>query len=173
MTQPSILIEPSTDARKLSAVARASFLETFADTIGFDDIAARAQTEDSVEGFEAAIRNGNALWLASVEATGTPVGFAMTCAPELPEIATTEDDLELKRIYLLSRFQGGGTGYRLLRAVVELASARGATRLLLGVHAENPAVRWYERQGFRKIGERSFRVGDSWFDDHIMALTLA
>ncbi len=172
MSQPAIIVAPSTDARKLSAVARACFLETFADLIEFDDIARRARDEDSPDGIAADMAEGARLWLASVKSTGSPVGYSMLCPPDLPDVETGENDAELKRIYLLHRFQGGGTGQRLLQAVIAQAREQGAPRLLLGVHAGNPAVLWYQRQGFAKIGERRFRVGDSYFSDDIMALEL-
>ena len=153
-------------------MARGTFLESFADVIPAADILARADEEDSPQGIAALLSGGGAAWLASVEATGAPVGFALLRAPQLPEVETFADDLELKRIYLFHRFQGGGTGLRLLRTAEAEARRRAARRLLLGVHKENDAVSWYRRQGFAVIGERAFRVGTQYFGDFIMAKAL-
>ena len=171
MSGPSIRVSPSTDAAALSAVARATFLETFADIIPFADIARRAADEDSEAGMEAMLREGPA-WIAAVEETDVPVGYALVSPPDLPSIDTDEGDLELKRIYLMHRFHGQGVGRRLLEAAIAHARERTAGRLLLGVYHANPTLAWYERQGFAQIGTRRFRVGGRFFDDRIMALAL-
>ena len=83
------------------------------------------------------------------------------------------DDLELKRIYLLSRFHGGGTGRRLMQHAVDEARSRGAGRLLLGVYAGNErALAFYARCGYVRVGERRFQVGANTYEDAILALDL-
>ena len=83
------------------------------------------------------------------------------------------DDLEIKRIYLLHRFQGAGWGRRLMDAAIERARARGSRRLLLGVYSKNhAALAFYARLGFSRAGERSFRVGASDYYDYLLALPL-
>ena len=168
-----IHINQSRDAMALSAVARATFLESFASVVPFEDIALRAETEDSPAGIAARLQSGGVAWLARHAGTQVPVGFALNCAPELPEVAVRATDRELKRLYLLHRFHGTGTGAALLAAAVEEARQGGCGRLLLGVRAQNPAVAWYGRRGFAEIGSRRFRVGNRYFDDLILALDLS
>jgi len=99
-----------------------------------------------------------------------PVGFAQLTAPELP--GAQDGDIELKRIYLLSRFHGTGVGAALMAAAV--AGAAGHKRLLLGVYARNArAIAFYRKQGFEPIGERQFDVGGQLFDDVVLARPLA
>ena len=167
-----IHVARSVDASALSAVARATFLESFADIVPFGDIALRADTEDSESGIAARLESGAVAWLARHADTDAPVGFAMNCAPELPEVEAREDDRELKRLSLLHRFHGTGTGAALLAAAVEEARQGGSARLLLGVYAQNPTVAWYRRRGFAPVGTRVFRVGNRYFDDLILALDL-
>ena len=53
------------------------------------------------------------------------------------------------------------------------ARERRASRLLLGVYAANhSAIGFYERCGFRKVGERQVNVGGQNYDDRIMSLDL-
>jgi GNAT superfamily N-acetyltransferase len=47
--------------------------------------------------------------------------------------------------------RGRGIGSGLLSELLELAKARGFESISLSVDADNPAVRLYERAGFRKI----------------------
>jgi ribosomal protein S18 acetylase RimI-like enzyme len=83
------------------------------------------------------------------------------------------DELEVKRIYLLNRFQGSGLGRRLMATAIEQARARGLPRLLLGVYSENAAaIGFYRRLGFETIGHRSFTVGATVCDDLVMSLVL-
>ena len=88
-------------------------------------------------------------------------------------MATDEADLELKRIYLLSRFHGAGAGRALMEAAIVEARLRGARRLLLGVYAGNGrAIAFYLKQGFSRISERRFQVGRNAYEDIIFALDL-
>ena len=53
------------------------------------------------------------------------------------------------------------------------AVTNGYCRLLLGVYEGNTAaIRFYEKSGFRRIGERTFKVGANLYHDFIFALRL-
>ena len=89
----------------------------------------------------------------------------------LPDLSG--DDLELKRIYILEKCQGGGAGRRLVQEAVAHARAINARRLLLGVYAKNhSAIAFYERLGFKQVGTRTFSVGSRHYEDPIMAYDL-
>lgn len=93
----------------------------------------------------------------------------MLSPPEL-DVPTGEGDIELKRIYVLTGFQGGGHGRQLLDAVNEEARRRGGRRLLLCVYTVNhKAQAFYRAQGFEAVGMQCFMVADIRFDDIIMA----
>lgn len=161
------------DAAALALVAQATFLQTYADTIPAADIVAHC-AENLGEAQHAALlaRPGHTFWLVEIEDTGAPVGFAMSCPPDL-QIPTGPGDVELKRIYLLHRFHGGGTGKRLLDAVVRAARDGGFTRLLLSVYSKNPnAIAFYARQGFTQAGVRKFWIGSNDYDDLVLARSL-
>ncbi len=97
--------------------------------------------------------------------------------PELPSIPTFATDIELKRIYLFSRFRSApvvGSGLRpgqaLMDAAIADAVALGRTRLLLGTHAGNQrAIAFYRRNGFTEAGTRTFLVGTQQCCDLIFA----
>ena len=112
-------------------------------------------------------------WLAEMGETRAPVGFVLSCPLDLP-VPTGPHDVELKRIYLLHRFQGAGTGAALLAAAEAAVWADGFDRLLLGVYSKNPqALGFYARQGFTPVGVRTFRVGANDYDDLVLAKSLA
>ena len=110
--------------------------------------------------------------LSCSEAT-LPVGYSLLTPPDLPLDDLSPDDLELKRIYLFSRFQGSGVGQQLMDVAVSAAREGGARRLLLGVYARNfRALRFYERNGFRQVGVRTFTVGSLVCDDFVLGRSL-
>ncbi len=110
------------------------------------------------------------LWLATEG--GVPVGYAGLARPDLPQ-PTTDADTELKRIYLMAAFHGGGAASKLMQLALDEARAMGKTRVLLGVKADNVrAIAFYNKTGFTQIGTRQFQVGDGVYDDVVLALTL-
>jgi len=162
------------DAAALAAVSTATFMETYAGLLGSRDILAHCALHFAGERYAAALSDdAHAFWLAEAVPGGAPVGFAMLSPPDLPSVETFDDDVELRRIYLLHRFHGGGHGAGLMDAAVDEARRRGARRLLLGVYKKNPrALAFYARQGFEPIGDRLFRVGDTDYEDAVLAKVL-
>jgi ribosomal protein S18 acetylase RimI-like enzyme len=161
------------DAGLLSLVASATFLDWFGDSIPGDDILAHCSTVLSPAAFAAALaKPSTRAWLAEIAGTGAPVGYALICDPELP-IATAPGDLELKRIYLLSRRHGSGAARAMMDAAIAAARAAGAKRLLIGVYDQNwRAHAFYEKCGFTVVGERNFTVGSASYHDLIFARDL-
>lgn len=173
----------ATDARALSVVGSATFLEAYTWMLpGADivDFCATKQTEAYYAKYLADPQTRITLATTGLDA---PVGYAMVCKPELPEFDVQPGDIELKRIYLLSRFRSSKTevidhhglrgGQALMNAAVDDARALGATRLLLGTNAGNQrAIEFYIRNGFTEAGMRTFHVGAQVCTDYILAKSL-
>lgn len=161
------------DEAALALVGQATFLETFAGILGGKDIVAHCANAHAAGLYRDWLADPDyALWLVESHPGGAPVGYMVVAPPQLP-LPDTAGDLELKRIYLLGRFQGGGLGKRLIAAAIAHSVAAGARRLLLGVYAQNQAaIGFYERAGFSNLGVRKFNVGGKDYDDNIMGLSL-
>jgi len=69
-------------------------------------------------------------------------------APEVPELG----------IAVRAAQRGRGIGMQLLRELLSHAARAGVAQLSLSVEADNPALRLYERCGFRHVG----RVGGAF-----------
>ena len=152
------------DAEKLALVGSATFLETFAGVLGGSGIIAHCKLRHSPEYYAEALASGCRAFVAEIEPDGAPVGFALTGPPDLP--GTGEGDLELKRIYVLSRFHGAGVGASLMAHAI--AAAQGFRRLVLGVYSGNERAQGlYRRNQFQPIGTRQFNVGGTLYDDTI------
>ena len=155
------------DAARLSLVADATFLETFAGLIDGEALVAHCARHHEPDHLRAGLAAGARAWLAELD--GAPVGYALLVEPELD--AAEPGDIELKKIYLLSRFHGGDTAARLLASVI--AGTAGHSRLLLGVKDDNHrAIGFYAKHGFRQIATRRFDVGGTLYDDVVLARDL-
>jgi len=162
------------DADALALVGAATFLETFAGVLDGDDIVAHCRQQHSPETYTRWLHSPAArLWIVQAVPGAAPVGYMVLDRAALPVADLSPTDYEIKRVYLLSRFQGAGVGRRLVSLAVEEARLLGAQRLLLGVYKLNDrAIGFYQKVGFATIGERVFQVGGRGYEDHIMAVGL-
>ena len=169
-------LRPATpaDADALSLVGSATFLETFANLHSAVDILAHCQRNHAPEVYRRWLAEPRAAaWLVGAQPGDAPVGYAVLTPADVPVPDPREDDLEIKRIYLLQPFQGGGWGWRLMDAAVAQARRWGSRRVLLGVWTVNEdALRFYARYGFALAGQRQFWIGDTECSDHLLALAL-
>ena len=151
------------DLERLSLVANATFLETFSGLIDGDALVVHCEKAHAPARFGDLLAAGARAWLAEID--GAPIGYALLTEPELD--AAGDGDVELKKIYLLSRFHGS----QLFDAA--LAGAQGNTRLVLGVKDDNRrAIAFYAKQGFKQIATRRFDVGGILYDDVVLARDL-
>ncbi|MFC0132620.1 GNAT family N-acetyltransferase [Massilia eurypsychrophila] len=162
------------DEEALALVGQATFLETFAGVLDGAAIVGHCQKAHSASQYCNWLADSEvAIWLAEIAPGNAPVGYLVIAPPDLPMVDIGQD-LELKRIYLLSRYHGGGTGKQLLAQAIDHAQSQRAARLVLGVYSGNTAaIAFYRRQGFANLAERKFNVGGKDYDDHVMSLALA
>jgi GNAT superfamily N-acetyltransferase len=161
MSAPLIRRALPDDAETLSRIGAETFVETFGHLYPPEDLAAFL---DAAYGLEKTRRDladpAKAAWL--VEADGAVVGHALAGPCDLPHDEVTPDCGELKRLYVLKRLQGDGTGSRLLAETLAWLERDGPRRLWIGVWSENlGAQRLYGRMGFEKVGEYEFLVGET------------
>jgi diamine N-acetyltransferase len=161
------------DAERLAHIGVATFIESYTEIIDGANMAAHCSRQHSQAVYADYLADPDvSVWLAELAETGAPIGYAVNLPPELP-IAPEPGDVELKRIYVLSRFHGTGAGQALMEAAVADARTRGAPRLLLGTYRDNHrAVAFYRKHGFGMAGTRQFQVGERLFDDIVLARRL-
>lgn len=159
MTAPTIRRAVAADAEALSKIGAETFCETFAHLYPPEDLAAFLEGAYDVEKTRRDLADPRkALWI--VEQDGEVVGHALAGPCDLPHPEVTESCGELKRIYVLKKLQGSGTGTRLMHEVLDWLEKDGPRRLWIGVWSENfGAQKLYERHGFTKVGEYEFPVG--------------
>jgi GNAT superfamily N-acetyltransferase len=182
------------DAPALALVGAATFLEAFTWMLPGPDIAAHAAKHHTIPAYQHYFEHPDTRITLAVtgpalgfpDQPGAPVGYAMLCTPELPTLHVLPTDIELKRIYLFSRFRSAAVlapdgspipnlrpAQALMDAAVADARALHRTRLLLGTHAGNlRAIAFYRRNGFTEAGTRTFQVGTQTCSDLIFAKPL-
>ena len=160
------------DEDRLGLVAQSAFLETFAGILNGDDIVAHCARAHAPSVYAAWLQDAAVdIWIAETADGAGPVGYLVLAPSTLAQ--SVSGDLEVKRVYMLHRFHGGGIGSRLMDLAIDAAKARGAKRLLLGVYADNSdALAFYTKHRFGQIGTRRFRVGANDYDDVVLAREL-
>jgi len=82
--------------------------------------------------------------------------------------------LEIERIYILKNFHSKGLGRLLLDYAMQLARELNKSYVWLGVWEKNEkAVAFYERNGFYRVSQHSFFMGDDEQIDYIMRKELS
>ena len=182
------------DAPSLALAGAATFLEAFTWMLPGPDILAHTLKNHTTEAYAHYLADPNTRVTLAITgpAAGFPtfpgsiVGYVLLCTPELPAFDLSSTDIELKRIYLFSRFRSAPvldpTGnpipnlrpaQALMDAAVADARALHATRLLLGTHGDNlRAIAFYRRNNFTYAGTRTFQVGSQLCRDLIFAKPL-
>ncbi len=178
------------DTPALALVGAATFLEAFTWMLLGADIIAHCAKNHTAEAYRAALAQPHTrITLVETVASEVPVGYAMLAAPDLPAFDVQLGDIELKRIYLLSRFRsrqrapvvdsegqpvpGLSAGQALMDAAIADARSLDCQRLLLGTNADNQrAIGFYRRNNFAEAGTRTFQVGSQRCCDLIMARPL-
>ena len=147
------------DAATLSRLATRTFTETFGHLYAPEDLDAFLAEAYAVERQRTILEHPDyAVWL--LEADGEAVGHAAAGPCGLPHPQVARSDGELKRLYLVRGWQGGGAGTRMMDAAMRWLLRDGPRTLWVGVWSENiGAQRFYARYGFAMAGEYEFAVG--------------
>ena len=147
------------DAQTLSTLAARTFTETFGHLYPPADLAAFLADAYAVEKQRTILAHPDyAVWL--LEHEGVAVGHAAAGPCGLPHAEVAHGDGEIKRLYLLRGHQGGGTGTRMMDAIMAWLLRDGPRTLWVGAWSENRgAQRFYARHGFERVGDYIFPVG--------------
>ena len=156
------------DAMVLSDLASRTFTETFGHLYPAEDLSAFLADAYAVEKQRVILAHPDyAVWL--LEDEGVAVGHAAAGPCGLPHADVAKGDGELKRLYVLASHQTGGWGGRLFAEAERWLLKDGPRTVWIGVWSENfGAQRFYERQGFSRVGGYKFAVGKTLDDEFIL-----
>ena len=97
------------------------------------------------------------------EQNGQVVGAAWTRI--IPAYGHLDNNTPELAISILPEFRGCGIGAKLMKKLFELLKTYGYKQTSLSVQKDNPAVRFYQRLGYRIMGERPDNAGH---EDYLM-----
>ena len=170
-----LTLRPATtaDLPALSRLATEAFVAKFGELYSAADLATFLAESLSEAAFAQDLANSlRPIQLA--ERDGALVAFAkLGLACGFPAHARGKNAMELKQLYTAPDVTGGGIGAALMDWAMDTLAARGADEVQLSVYAHNPgAHRFYERYGFSKVADITFKVGEQLDPEFLFAKLL-
>ena len=166
------ILRPATpaDVAALSELAIDAFKAKFAQLYSAQDLATFL-AESLEEGPVAAELANPTRVYQLAELDGRLMGFAkigLNCG--FTQYARGSRVMELKQLYTAADATGMGIGGKLMDWAMDQFAARGADEAQISVYSENHgAHRFYERYGFEKVADITFKVGEQLDPEFLFA----
>jgi GNAT superfamily N-acetyltransferase len=141
----------------IAGLAREIWYEYYVPLIGRAQVDYMVSRFQSSEAMAQQMRDGYEYFMT--ERDGRSIGY---CAVQ-PQAA--QGSLYLSKLYLLRDARGAGTGRVCMEFIEQLARRRGLNLLWLTVNKGNPAVKAYERLGFRIAADLMMDIGGGFVMD--------
>ncbi|MDA1329635.1 MAG: GNAT family N-acetyltransferase [Chloroflexi bacterium] len=168
MSHVEIKFATQNDAKLLSEMGARAFLSAFADQNDPDEIASYVKHNFAFDQIHTEVKDPDSTFLLAYR-EHQPLAYAKLKQGQSPEVVNVSNPIELERIYVEPTSIGGGIGSELLLACIREAKSRGFEGIWLGVWEKNPqAIRFYERNHFKKVGEHTFMLGSEAQTDILM-----
>ena len=172
MTQQSIRRATENDASLLAELGARTFEDSFGSQNTPEDMAAYLAASFGTELQQAELADPENTFLI-LEIDGVAIGYAHLRAGKPPACVAGPNPIELSRLYVESKFQGSGTGARLMEACLTEARQAGYETMWLGVWKQNVrAQTFYQRWNFSVVGEHVFQLGADQQMDWLMERSL-
>ena len=163
-------------ATRLADLGRQTFTETFAASNAPADMAAFLAQAYGPAIQLSELQQARFTFLLA-EMQGQLVGYAKLWRDTELGLANGEvptGRLEVKQLYVAEEWIGTGLGAALMRRILDLAQAENCTAIVLGVWERNERAKaFYQRFGFREIGEVAFTLGADVQRDLVLRKGLA
>jgi len=166
-----IVTANTSNAEDIATIGKKSFAQAFGDLfISKEDLQEYLAYTYNKEKLIASIQKENNIYFVAL-LNGTPVGFAKIKKHSLNEHIKCFAQMELQKLYVLFEYHGSGIGKALMDKVILLAQKMQPDYLWLDTHVSNTnGIRFYEKNGFKKIAKHHFTIGTQTFEYHVMAL---
>jgi len=160
------------DADDIAALAARTFALACPDHTPAEAIEKHIRTELNADRFRDHM--DTAQFLVADAPGGGVCGYAMLLAHPAPIETDWRNPMELRRIYVDASELGSGLAGALMQESLQVANRDGHDWIWLGTNEENlRAIRFYEKAGFRVVGNRTLRVADSVECDYVLARRVA
>ncbi|VUC36270.1 unnamed protein product [Clonostachys rosea] len=168
----SAKLRPATlqDAAQVSKLGASVFSTTFGHSVTPTQLQSYLDEAYSIEATIKDLSDPNKDMVVAETDEGAVVGFALlTRGSSEPCVEDVSDKVELQRIYVDKSCHGTGLGKRLALELEKTAREQGFKHIWLGVWEDNHiAQKFYERLGYKVVGDHDFDIGGDIQTDHIM-----
>lgn len=118
------------------------------------------------------LKNKNNIFFIAY-ANDFPVGYAKLVLNFPNEYIDSSSIIKLERIYILEDFIGQKIGSQFMNHILEYSKKLNIENIYLAVYIKNEnAIKFYEKYGFKNVGDITFKVGESSFPNHVFAKNL-
>ena len=155
-----------TDVHVISTLAHAIWPETYGSILGQDQLQYMLRMMYSEESLKKQMEEEDHHFLLALMNAET-VGFASYSH------AQKAGTYKVHKLYVHPMLHGHGFGKRLLDRIIKDIKPTGASKLQLNVNRNNRAINFYEKYGFKKIGEEDIAIGEGYFmNDFVMEMDI-
>jgi ribosomal protein S18 acetylase RimI-like enzyme len=161
------------DLEALQKISADTFIKTIPAEVSADDMQVYVQDRFGIEVIARALSNSETeFYLARLN--GAAIGYLKINFGNAQTDIKDPEALEIERIYTLSEYFGKNVGKMHLEKAFETARVKNVKYVWLGVWEKNPrAIRFYEKNGFVRFGNHSFKFGNDTHTDILMKLNLS
>ena len=149
------------DAENIAHVGRTSFRETFAHSCSEKDMQDFLDATYNLDAVTSELVNDHRRYfVATID--DVVVGFSsLSLDSDEPAVETYPNRVEFQRLYVDAAQHGKGVAKLLTYAAFDLAREMGKENIWLGVWEENArALKFYQKMGYKVVGEHVFMVGE-------------
>lgn len=166
----SIRIARLDDAKQLTDLAYTTFWDAFTHhpKNAPDDLNHYMRQAFNLDQITSELADPSSVFLIA-EIEGKAAGYAKLIIGSTEDGITAARPIELSRLYSHQEYIGKGVGQNLMDACFERARRHDHDVMWLGVWEYNPrAQRFYEKNGFRVVGNHTFLLGSDPQTDLLM-----
>jgi len=161
-----------TDIAALQKIGRQTFEETFSDSNSEENMSTYLEESFTAEKLMAELQDPNSEFYFALSDEEVIGYLKINFGASQTEVQDNKA-MEIERIYASKAYHGKGIGQVLYDKAIEVAKAKKADYVWLGVWEENPrAIRFYEKNGFVSFDKHIFTLGDDEQTDIMMRLRL-
>ncbi|KAF2178718.1 acyl-CoA N-acyltransferase [Zopfia rhizophila CBS 207.26] len=162
------------DIPSISRIGSTVFRQTFGHSIPSLDLKDYLEASLSHSAISTELLNPNLTYIVAINSSGFVAGFLqLNRASSEPCLVDFENFIEIQRAYVDEKYHSKGIGKLLFDEAERFAREQGYRHVWLGVWEENlRAQKFYDKRGYRRVGEHDFVMGVTVQVDWIMVKEL-
>ncbi|MBD5430692.1 GNAT family N-acetyltransferase [Lactobacillus sp.] len=160
------------DVKELQKISRLTFKETFGADNSTENMTEFLDKTYAEEKLLNEIKNPNSHFFFLL-VDDKVVGYLKVNEADAQSEDVAENALEIERIYLTHEYQHRGLGLVLIKLAEKIARENNKDNMWLGVWENNfNAQNFYNKDGFKRVSQHTFVVGNDPQTDYILVKTL-